>query len=226
MITALALVLAALTPRRLVTLVRSLPAEPRRGRPWSCSHRRRVLITCVALRTNLTVRELAAAFAISKSAVHRIVASPAAGIARERDSPAGLPVVVGRRRNTDPNARPPLCRTIEELPSVLQRPDLGQALRSPNCRHRRWWPGQSQRSGALPRLDHRNVLPTAPTRPRRRWLPSYPRARHPEISRAPDPARHALASAPQAQSPCRACHLSAEELARPTGPSSSRPPPR
>jgi len=114
MITALALVLAALTPRRLVTLVRSLPAEPRRGRPWSCSHRRRVLITCVALRTNLTVRELAAAFAISKSAVHRIVASPAAGIARERDSPAGLPVVVGRRRNTDPDARPPLCRTIEE----------------------------------------------------------------------------------------------------------------
>jgi len=75
MTTALTLVLAALTPRRLAILLRSLPVEQRRGRPWSCSHRRRVLITCVALRTNLTVRELAAIFAISKSTVHRIVAT-------------------------------------------------------------------------------------------------------------------------------------------------------
>jgi len=33
-----------------------------------------VLVACVALRTNLTVRELAAIFAISKSQAHRIVA--------------------------------------------------------------------------------------------------------------------------------------------------------
>jgi hypothetical protein len=66
------LVLAALTRRRLATLLRSLPPEPRRGRPWSRS-RHRVLIACAALRTNLTIRELAASFAITKSAAHRIV---------------------------------------------------------------------------------------------------------------------------------------------------------
>jgi len=70
-----ALVLAALTPGRLAALLANLPVDSRRGRPWSCSRRRRVLIACVALRTNLTMRELAASFAISKSAVHRIVAT-------------------------------------------------------------------------------------------------------------------------------------------------------
>jgi hypothetical protein len=35
---------------------------------------RRIVIACTALRTNLTVRELAAVFAISKSQAHRIVA--------------------------------------------------------------------------------------------------------------------------------------------------------
>ena len=69
------LVLASLTHRRLVALLRQLPADSRRGRPWSCSRRRRVLIACVALRTNLTVRELAAIGALSKSAAHRIVAT-------------------------------------------------------------------------------------------------------------------------------------------------------
>lgn len=69
------LVLASLTHRRLVALLRQLPADARRGRPWSCSRRRRVLIACVALRTNLTVRELAALCALSKSAAHRIVAT-------------------------------------------------------------------------------------------------------------------------------------------------------
>jgi hypothetical protein len=34
-----------------------------------------VLIACAALRTNLTIRELAASFMISKSAVHRIVST-------------------------------------------------------------------------------------------------------------------------------------------------------
>ena len=67
------LVLAAITHQRLQAVLHQLPAEPRRGRPWSSSRRRRVLITCVALRTNLTMRELAASFAISKSTAHRIV---------------------------------------------------------------------------------------------------------------------------------------------------------
>ena len=47
----------------------------RRGRPWSRSLRQRVLIACIALRTNLTIRELAAVVQISKSAAHRIVAT-------------------------------------------------------------------------------------------------------------------------------------------------------
>ena len=69
------LVLAAITFRRLAAVIHRLPSEPRRGRPWSCSLPQRILITCAALRTNLTVRELAASFAISKSAAHRIVST-------------------------------------------------------------------------------------------------------------------------------------------------------
>jgi hypothetical protein len=69
------LVLAALSRRRLASVIRRLPPEPRRGRPWSCSLAQRILITCAALRTNLTLREIAASFAISKSAAHRIVST-------------------------------------------------------------------------------------------------------------------------------------------------------
>ncbi|HEY6178373.1 MAG TPA: transposase family protein [Kofleriaceae bacterium] len=69
------LVLAAITHRRLAAVIPHLPPEPQRGRPWSCSLAQRILITCAALRTNLTVRELAASFAISKSAAHRIIST-------------------------------------------------------------------------------------------------------------------------------------------------------
>jgi hypothetical protein len=67
-------VLAALSSRRLAALLaRIRPDSPHRGRPWSCSWQRRILVTCAALRTNLTIRELAAVARLSKSAVHRIV---------------------------------------------------------------------------------------------------------------------------------------------------------
>jgi hypothetical protein len=62
------LVLAAITRRRLAAVIHRLPPEPRCGRPWSCSLAQRILIACAALRTNLTIRELAASFAISRSA--------------------------------------------------------------------------------------------------------------------------------------------------------------
>jgi hypothetical protein len=52
-----ALVLAAMTDRRLSSIVARLPPEPRRGRPWSRPLRQRVLVACAALRTNLTMRE-------------------------------------------------------------------------------------------------------------------------------------------------------------------------
>jgi hypothetical protein len=69
------LVLAAITRRRLAAVIHRLPPEPRHGRPWSCSLAQRVLIACAALRTNLTIRELAACFAISKSTAHRIAST-------------------------------------------------------------------------------------------------------------------------------------------------------
>ena len=75
------LVLAAITRGRLAVVIHRLPCEPRRGRPWSCSLAQRILITCAALRTNLTVRELAASFAISKSAAHRIVSTTTSRLA-------------------------------------------------------------------------------------------------------------------------------------------------
>jgi len=68
-------VLAALSPARLAVLVQRLRRSPHPGRPWSCSLRRRTLGACAALRTNLTIRELAAVAQLSKSCVHRIVAS-------------------------------------------------------------------------------------------------------------------------------------------------------
>lgn len=45
-----------------------------RGRPWALAFHTRVLITVVALRTNLTEGELAALFDVPKSQVHRVLA--------------------------------------------------------------------------------------------------------------------------------------------------------
>lgn len=69
------LAITAMSERQIAEVVALLPTPPRRGRPWSRSISQRVLIACAALRTNLTVRELGAIFAISKSTVHRIVAT-------------------------------------------------------------------------------------------------------------------------------------------------------
>jgi len=61
--------------RELATIVERLRSSERtRGRPWSHALHDRVCIACYALRTNLTFRELAAVFAISRSQAHRIVA--------------------------------------------------------------------------------------------------------------------------------------------------------
>ena len=80
-------ILAALDDRRLDVLLERLPADGRRGRPWACSRRIRVLIACVALRTNLTVRELAAVVGISKSTAHRILAAITPHLAALRGRP-------------------------------------------------------------------------------------------------------------------------------------------
>jgi hypothetical protein len=81
------LVLAAMPRRHLAHVLRNLPVEHRRGRPWSRSLRQRVLIACVALRTNLTIHELPAVFVLSKSAIHRIIATITPRLAALDDPP-------------------------------------------------------------------------------------------------------------------------------------------
>jgi hypothetical protein len=64
-----------MSERELGTIVDRLrPTERTRGRPWSRSLEDRLCVVCFALRTNLTFRELAAVFAMSRSQAHRIVA--------------------------------------------------------------------------------------------------------------------------------------------------------
>ena len=69
------LVLAGLSKPDLDELVRRIPADTRRGRPHARSLVQRILLTAVALRTTLTVRELAVRAGLAKSTLHRIVAS-------------------------------------------------------------------------------------------------------------------------------------------------------
>lgn len=66
-----------LSPRqftKLITALRLGGADPvRKGRPWSLPVEDRVLLVAVYWRTNLTLRQLAPLFSVSKSAADRIV---------------------------------------------------------------------------------------------------------------------------------------------------------
>ncbi|MER6567140.1 transposase [Streptomyces sp. NPDC001093] len=66
-----------LSPRsfgKLMTVVRrEIPGEARRGRPWSLPLEDRVLLVAAYWRTNLTLRQLAPLFGVSKSAADRII---------------------------------------------------------------------------------------------------------------------------------------------------------
>ncbi|MFJ9143817.1 MULTISPECIES: transposase [Streptomyces] len=66
-----------LSPRvfgKLVTALRREGADPvRKGRPWSLPLEDRVLLVAAYWRTNLTLRQLAPLFGISKSAADRII---------------------------------------------------------------------------------------------------------------------------------------------------------
>lgn len=55
-----------------MTAATDLAARPR-GRPWQLPLPARLLVTTVALRTNLTMRQIAAVFNISTSQTHRII---------------------------------------------------------------------------------------------------------------------------------------------------------
>ncbi|MEU8603114.1 transposase [Streptomyces parvulus] len=66
-----------LSPRcfaKLVTVARRETADvPRRGRPWGLPLEERVLLVAAYWRTNLTLRQLAPLFGVSKSAADRII---------------------------------------------------------------------------------------------------------------------------------------------------------
>ncbi|WP_413754969.1 transposase [Streptomyces sp. MMBL 11-3] len=58
---------------RLVALVRRRGSDVQRGRPWRLSLEDRVLLVATYWRTNLTLRQVAPLFGISKSAADRIL---------------------------------------------------------------------------------------------------------------------------------------------------------
>ncbi|MFF0171119.1 transposase family protein, partial [Streptomyces prasinus] len=66
-----------LSPRqfnKLITALRREGADPvRKGRPWSLPLEDRVLLVAAYWRTNLTLRQLAPLFGVSKSAADRII---------------------------------------------------------------------------------------------------------------------------------------------------------
>ncbi|MGW0094923.1 helix-turn-helix domain-containing protein, partial [Streptomyces sp. NPDC003328] len=69
--------LSGLSPRcfgKLVTAVRrETAADTYRGRPWSLPLEDRILLVAAYWRTNLTMRQLARLFGVSKSAADRII---------------------------------------------------------------------------------------------------------------------------------------------------------
>jgi hypothetical protein len=67
--------LTGLDGLQLEAVIRRLrsPGRRPRGRPWAAPLPRRVAVACASLRTNLTLRELAAVFRMSASQVHRVV---------------------------------------------------------------------------------------------------------------------------------------------------------
>ncbi len=61
---------------RLVALVRRRGGDVQRGRPWRLSLEDRVLLVATYWRTNLTLRQVAPRFGVSKSAADRILDHP------------------------------------------------------------------------------------------------------------------------------------------------------
>src|SRR6478735_1862472 len=57
----------------LVALVRRRGGDVQRGRPWRLSLENRVLLVATYWRTNLTLRQVAPLFGVSKSAADRIL---------------------------------------------------------------------------------------------------------------------------------------------------------
>ncbi|MDU8998709.1 transposase [Streptomyces mirabilis] len=83
--------------RKLITLLRREGADrTRRGRPWSLPLEDRVLLVAVYWRTNLTLRQLAPLFGISKSSADRIIdhIGPLPALKQRQRSHAGTVLIV------------------------------------------------------------------------------------------------------------------------------------
>lgn len=93
---------SGLRPRVFARLVRQLEREgadaPRPGRPWSLPLDDRILLVAAYWRTNLTLRQLALLFGVSKSAAGRIIDELGPKLAlcpRKRSAPDTVLIVDG-----------------------------------------------------------------------------------------------------------------------------------
>jgi len=83
--------------RKLVRLVAArggdATTDGRPGRPWALDLPNRVLLVAVYWRTNLTIRQLGPLFAVSHSAVHRVLGTlgPLLALAPVRRRPRRAP---------------------------------------------------------------------------------------------------------------------------------------
>jgi hypothetical protein len=120
-----------LSPRqfdKLITALRREGADPvRKGRPWSLPLEDRVLLVAAYWRTNLTLRQLAPLFGISKSAADRIVGhlGPSLAPARRRAAHADRLPRPGHLPPADRLDRRPVAREHGEamVPQPLQVAD-------------------------------------------------------------------------------------------------------
>ncbi|TCJ89412.1 DDE superfamily endonuclease [Nocardia alba] len=91
---------SGLRPRTFARLITGLRREgvdrPLRGRPWALCFEDRVLLVATYWRTNLTMRQLAAVFGVSKSVAARVIEDlgPALALRPRARSPRGAVLIV------------------------------------------------------------------------------------------------------------------------------------
>lgn len=188
----------------------------RRERRWSRSLRHRVLLACVALRTNLTFRELAACASIPPSTAHRIVAALTPMLASLLPSPPRdrrlswivdgtlIPTRDHRCATKSKN-----CRSSCNAQILIQQRDLRIVATSaggPGHRNDRVHYRESP-IAALCRAHERGLADGG--------LPRLSRAHHTGVSRQLDRSQRGLASPSLSQGARRARHRQTQELARP-----------
>ncbi|MFJ6186175.1 transposase family protein [Streptomyces sp. NPDC092295] len=140
--------------RKLVTALRREGADAvRKGRPWSLPLEDRALLVAAYWRTNLTMRQLALLFGVSKSAADRSIDQLGPMLAlqpHKRFAKDTMLIVDGTLVPTHPRSH---CRrAVEELP-VLHKPPGRHRRRHPPRRDRRPAPArQPQRLRGVGRV--------------------------------------------------------------------------